>query len=144
MLLSATRLPGADGQELTWIDLDACPKDSVLGINLVGQIVAGLLEFSGDREIRRHKEKEHGQEPPDVGSLRDERRRKLGRAAYYKMSYEECESEYKRLLEEQGPICAICGSTTPRKSPIEKAPNVWPMDHNHTTGAIRGLFVSVL
>lgn len=43
------------------------------------------------------------------------------------------EEDYLRMLDAQGHACAICGTTTPGTA------GVFAVDHDHTTGAVRGL-----
>ena len=43
------------------------------------------------------------------------------------------EEDYLRMLDEQGGRCAICGTDTPGTS------GVFAVDHDHETGAVRGL-----
>lgn len=41
--------------------------------------------------------------------------------------------DYTKLLEAQGGKCAICGRADPGRG------KEWPVDHDHNTGAVRGL-----
>jgi hypothetical protein len=69
---------------------------------------------------------------------RRHRERNPGYAASYhrRSTYGLSEADYQQLLE-QYPACAICG--TPWGDTRATGPNV---DHNHTTGAVRGLLCS--
>ena len=60
--------------------------------------------------------------------LASERRSKL------KTAYGLTVEEYETMLHSQGGSCAICGATEPGS----RTKN-FPVDHCHTTGAIRGL-----
>ena len=44
-------------------------------------------------------------------------------------------ADYERMLEEQGGVCAICGSDTPRR----KNQKYFAIDHCHETGVARGV-----
>ncbi len=56
-----------------------------------------------------------------------------GRDVYLRREYGISEEQYNKLLEEQDHCCAVCGRN---KTEFNKHLNV---DHNHTTGEIRGL-----
>jgi hypothetical protein len=57
------------------------------------------------------------------------------RNAYLYSTYGITEQEYDRLLAEQGGTCAVCHGPQ-----IERNGSVYfHVDHNHTTGAVRGL-----
>jgi hypothetical protein len=47
------------------------------------------------------------------------------------------ESDYERMLVDQGGACKICGSTNPRTSGRKN--NYFCIDHCHSTGKVRGL-----
>lgn len=53
------------------------------------------------------------------------------RAANYKYLYKITPDDYRRILEAQGRVCAICACP-----PGEKLLHI---DHNHETGVVRGL-----
>lgn len=59
-------------------------------------------------------------------------RRRKGLWEYYKMTVE----DYKKLYDEQDGVCAICGGKQVGRG---QAKNTLSVDHNHTTGKIRGL-----
>lgn len=42
--------------------------------------------------------------------------------------------DYDRMVEAQGGTCAICGTTAPDEAGLR-----WNVDHDHETGAVRGL-----
>jgi hypothetical protein len=42
-------------------------------------------------------------------------------------------AEYDLMFEEQGRVCAIC------KEPTPKGKGFWHVDHDHTTGKVRGI-----
>ena len=48
--------------------------------------------------------------------------------------------EYQELLDAQGGVCKICKTLKPRKSATDLTPLF--VDHNHTTGKVRGLLCS--
>jgi recombination endonuclease VII len=50
---------------------------------------------------------------------------------YLKYRYGLSKEDYERMLDEQGGVCAICGSA-PDKQRLS-------VDHNHGTGKVRGL-----
>ena len=64
-------------------------------------------------------------------SQRADRRRK-GLWEQYKMTL----AEYQVLYDEQGGVCLICGN---KQSGRGAAKNTLCVDHNHTTGKVRGL-----
>lgn len=45
--------------------------------------------------------------------------------------------EYEALVNSQGDVCAICGAT--KKGTARGRVRYWSVDHDHETGAIRGL-----
>ena len=47
-------------------------------------------------------------------------------------------TEYTKLKQKQGGVCAICGTDTPTLNHNETRPNLY-VDHCHTSGAVRGL-----
>lgn len=83
---------------------------------------------------RRNKKKERDdrlkQEDPEVwkAMLRDENLKKL-----YGITHE----SYEKLLEQQGGVCAICETSNPGGRSEH-----FHVDHNHATGAVRGLLCS--
>lgn len=56
------------------------------------------------------------------------KRRRKGRDAYYQRTYGISADEFDLLLEKQGGVCAICAGADPKH-----------LDHDHVTGAIRGI-----
>lgn len=48
------------------------------------------------------------------------------------------DQEYARLFAEQGGVCAICGGT-PKRLKKDGTPYALQADHDHRTGAVRGL-----
>lgn len=62
-----------------------------------------------------------------------DRRAVINRRALLR-SYGLTEAEYGRMLERQSGVCAIC-STAPEDSPHSRL----YVDHDHSTGAVRGL-----
>ena len=58
----------------------------------------------------------------------------LYRNQMYKMRYGITIDDYNRMLEEQNNVCAICKKNTKKKE--------LAVDHNHTTGEVRGLLCS--
>ena len=63
---------------------------------------------------------------PDKGSA-------IWHKSRLKLVYGLTPEEYDAMLERQGGGCAICGTTSPM-------PHAWfSVDHDHNTGAIRGL-----
>ena len=73
--------------------------------------------------IRRHKIKKD----IDAGLTFDEAREKL-----YKVLYGMTIADYDKKLAEQNGVCAICGGINVKGHKLA-------IDHNHATGAIRGL-----
>jgi Recombination endonuclease VII len=57
--------------------------------------------------------------------------------AYLKRNYGITEDEYESLLISQGGVCAICKQTNPAKG--DREPERLAVDHNHRSGANRGL-----
>jgi hypothetical protein len=60
-------------------------------------------------------------------NARPERKRAM-REAYYQRTYGISADEFDALLEKQGGVCAICAGADPKH-----------LDHDHATGAIRGI-----
>ncbi len=56
------------------------------------------------------------------------------RRAHLKRKYNITLEDYNKLLDKQNSVCAICGRTE-----MNNANKVLCVDHNHNTGAIRGL-----
>lgn len=80
------------------------------------------------REYQKNSYHEHKHKRPyDYEADRDS---KLKRT--YGISY----SEYLTMLEAQGGCCAICGTSDTGKR------KAFAVDHNHTTGKVRGLLCS--
>jgi hypothetical protein len=52
-------------------------------------------------------------------------------------SYGLSKDTYFLMIEEQSNRCKICGATDPSQS--RKGTRVWSVDHDHTTGKVRGL-----
>lgn len=52
----------------------------------------------------------------------------------YLRNYGMTKDDYARLLEKQGGVCAIC-----RRTPSSSVRKRLAVDHNHTTGKVRGL-----
>jgi hypothetical protein len=71
----------------------------------------------------------------DIEKSRAYVRGKARRLAY--ASYGITESDYERMLEAQGGVCAICKS--PASSPRNARRRNLDVDHCHTTGQVRGL-----
>lgn len=71
---------------------------------------------------------------------RDAMRRKraedphYARASHLRTRYRTSREEYVALFEAQGGRCAICGTTEPRGNGT-----LFHIDHDHATGAVRGL-----
>ena len=55
-----------------------------------------------------------------------------GQSTYYKRMYGITKIQYDALMTQQGGVCAICGKTNPSERKLS-------VDHNHTTGKVRGL-----
>lgn len=60
------------------------------------------------------------------------RQRKGKRSHWYKVNYGITVEDYKRMLGEQGGVCAICGEPPSPGRHLD-------VDHCHTSGAVRGL-----
>ena len=58
------------------------------------------------------------------------------RDAHYKRKFGISLAEYNRMLEEQNGVCAVCKGEEPKRYK-----NI-AVDHNHTTGEVRGLLCS--
>lgn len=50
--------------------------------------------------------------------------------------------QYKQMLFDQGGVCAICGNVETMVNPGTGKVNRLSVDHNHTTGKVRGLLCS--
>ncbi len=59
------------------------------------------------------------------------------RNTYLKSKYGITIDQYEKRLEKQGGRCAICKSMDAKNSRSKY--NVFSVDHNHTTGIVRGL-----
>jgi hypothetical protein len=57
------------------------------------------------------------------------------RESQYRRLYGIGVDDYERMSAEQGGVCAICGSADPKRA----ADSVFSVDHDHETGAVRGL-----
>lgn len=67
-----------------------------------------------------------------------EQQRKFGLMRYYGMSLE----TYNVMLAAQNGVCAICKGTETYQPKTYSSPKALSVDHNHETGAIRGLLCS--
>lgn len=47
--------------------------------------------------------------------------------------------DYERMLEEQGGVCALCGTDDPGTRPNKEGARHFCVDHDHKTGKVRGL-----
>ena len=63
------------------------------------------------------------------------------RKGQLKLKYGIAPEQYAALLAAQGGCCALCGTTEHghNNGRREVDASVWPIDHNHKTGAVRGL-----
>ena len=59
--------------------------------------------------------------------------KRISRRKDLKKKYGITIEDYNRMLEEQGGVCAICGTVSPRQS------GVFSVDHDHETSRVRGL-----
>lgn len=80
------------------------------------------------------------------GEFNRDRSRRDGRNPYCRAcevwrkrrgSYGITRDEFERKLKAQGWGCAICGETEPPTH--SQAPDGWTVDHDHRTGAVRGI-----
>jgi hypothetical protein len=69
-------------------------------------------------------------------------RRRRSKAQDLKKLYGMTLDDYDIMLEDQAGVCAICGREERAKSAIDDATKDLAVDHNHTTGKIRGLLCS--
>ena len=81
-------------------------------------------------------------EDPDLQlkeKYRGRYRRSSGERRAYDMKskYGITPEQYEEMLAAQGGVCAICKKGDPK----HKSDN-WPIDHNHSTGEVRGLLCS--
>ena len=70
---------------------------------------------------------------------RDRNRRRyydMGRKSYLKRTYGISLDDYNRMLEDQLYSCAICGNS---KAGVRGKYNTFCVDHDHSTGKVRGL-----
>jgi len=68
------------------------------------------------------------------GTKKDRPKAEPYRAQVLKRKYGISQDTYSKLLRSQNGCCAICRTTNPGRNRKE-----WPIDHDHTTGKIRGL-----
>jgi hypothetical protein len=61
-----------------------------------------------------------------------ERHREHSRCSALKSRYGVTCAQYEQMLEEHGGVCAICAGTNPSGQRLS-------VDHDHATGAVRGL-----
>jgi hypothetical protein len=66
----------------------------------------------------------------------DPDRRRKDRDRQFRWKYGITHDEYDQRLADQGGRCAICGGTDPRG---RKGGELFAVDHDHETGAVRGL-----
>ena len=78
---------------------------------------------------------------PDKCKLYDKRKRERNPSIYYnsrlRRTYGITVDEYNELLASQGNVCAICETTEPGNS--NGVHTKFSVDHDHTTGEVRGL-----
>lgn len=60
------------------------------------------------------------------------------RRYYLRAKYDLSEDDYDRLVEAQDDRCGICGTREQGARHVDGS-RTWHIDHNHTTGAVRGL-----
>ncbi len=97
-------------------------------------------------------EKAYTQQPHARELLRERARRyshrlkKENPEEYYRRSRRSClnqygltEKDYEELLEKQNGVCAICGKPPYGKRAAHNQESKLHIDHNHTTGKVRGL-----
>jgi len=65
--------------------------------------------------------------------------RVASRSADLKKSYGIDADEYERMFDTQKGVCAVCGQPETVVHPVSKKVARLAVDHNHQTGAVRGL-----
>lgn len=92
------------------------------------------------REARRRQR----QSPNEKARRREAKQRRAARDPLFyrnkalKKKYGIKHNDYERMLEEQGGVCAICGTDTPG-GPTGKLGPMFRIDHCHNSGTIRKL-----
>lgn len=81
------------------------------------------------RRIREHERKRHLSKTDPMFNRNKGLRKKYGIK----------HTDYERMLEEQGGVCAICGTDDPGGHGGRRGTKFFHIDHCHTTGAVRGL-----
>ena len=84
---------------------------------------------SPDCRAKRAEERAGLRRPRNNESRRGEKNRRTNLLSRFGMT----EADYDRMFNEQDGKCAICGTSTPGTS------GVFAIDHDHKTGAVRGL-----
>lgn len=83
------------------------------------------------REYRRSRAEAHAEYGHRYYQENRERQAEKGREAHLRRTFGMTVAEYDAMLDAQGGGCAICGAP-----PGERA---HPVDHDHETGAVRGI-----
>lgn len=88
--------------------------------------------YKADPEVRRRAVQKWREKHPEECAL-------IQRASTLKRKFGISLEEYESLLESQGGVCSICFSKDPKtKTRSGVSPN-FAVDHDHSTGAVRGL-----
>lgn len=101
-------------------------------------------------ELSRQKARERYQRDKAAAAAKVQKWRKehpeewarIQRASNLKMKYGLTLEQFDALLLTQGGTCAICQSADPKSKNGASRPGQFHVDHDHTTGAVRGLLCS--
>lgn len=66
----------------------------------------------------------------------------LHREGHLRRNFGLTSDDYNAMLEEQNGVCAICQQPETAKQRLSDEPRLLAVDHDHTTGAVRGLLCS--
>lgn len=104
-----------------------------------GRVCTSCREFKPWTEYRKHSRAKTGHQTQCKACIAAKYKygRKYARNTSLKYKYGLALDEYRRMLESQGGVCAICGGYESASN--GKEIDSFAVDHNHKTGTVRGL-----